>query len=72
MVKRMRAVRRKMNELSRRKREEQPWRPSVEDIVKREGELGYQRNYAVNEELIEADKTGAAMPDIVKTLEGRR
>jgi hypothetical protein len=48
------------------------YRDKLEDFVKREGNLTVTKSLAANEDLIAADKRVRAMPDIIKTLEGRR
>lgn len=70
MIKRMRDVRAQMSVKTREARE--PVKPAFVDAVRNVDGLVYAKSSDINEELIEADKNATAMPDIVKTLEGRR
>jgi len=68
----MRWVRAQMAEASRASRRQEKHRPDFVDGTIGADGLIYSRDTRINEELMEADKTAMAMPDIVKTLEGRR
>jgi hypothetical protein len=72
MYRRMKFVREQGMAQSRESRLSKPVQPSFEEGTKAADGLIYGRDININEELIEADKNAASMPDIVKTLEGRR
>jgi hypothetical protein len=70
LIRRMRRVRAQMSAKTRD--EHEPFKPGFTDEVRRVDGLVYAKSDEHNEELIAADKQSTAMPDIVKTLEGRR
>jgi DNA-dependent RNA polymerase auxiliary subunit epsilon len=72
MIRRMRWVRAQSAAESRAKLAEKPYQPNFIEGAKGADGLTYGRDTYVNEQLIEADKNASSMPDIVKTLEGRR
>ncbi len=72
MYRRMKFVREQGMAQSREARLSKPVQPNFEEGTKAPDGLIYGRDSNVNEELIKADKNAASMPDIVKTLEGRR
>jgi biopolymer transport protein ExbB/TolQ len=72
MYRRMKKVQRQLN-ATREETDTAPhYRDKMEDLVKREGNLTMTKSLEANEDLIAADKKAREMPDIVKTLEGRR
>lgn len=67
MVRRMQRVKEMM-----RSDDTSPRSQDTDEFISSEGGLVYGKKHALNEDLLSADKSAAAMPDIVKTLEGRR
>ncbi len=72
MVRRMRHVRALMAERDRAERAKKPYRPDFDDVVASADGLVMSRANRDTDALIDADKAATAMPDIVKSLEGRR
>jgi hypothetical protein len=72
MFRRMKKVQRQLNATREEKDIAPHYRDNMEDFVKREGNLTVTKSLAANEDLIAANKRARAMPDIIKTLEGRR
>ncbi len=70
MIRRIHYVRAEMSAKTREGRES--FKPGFIDAIRNVDGLVYARSGDINEELIDADKQATAMPDIVKTLEGRR
>ena len=68
MYRRMKRVK----ELMRQPDDAQSRSAKTEEFVKSEDGLVYGKAHSVDDDLLAADKAGSAMPDIVKTLEGRR
>jgi hypothetical protein len=72
MYRRMKSVQRQLNDTRGEQDTAPHYRERMEDLVKREGNLTVTKSLEANEDLIAADKRAREMPDIVKTLEGRR
>lgn len=72
IYRRMKSVQRTLNAVRENKDAAPHHRHRMEDVVKQEGGLTYGKSIEENEELITSDKKAREMPDIVKTLEGRR
>jgi hypothetical protein len=72
MIRRMKRIQRQLVDHDAHEDSAPHYHERSEEIVRSDKGFVYAKSHEANPDLIAADKKAAEMPDIVKTLEGRR